>query len=110
MRVFEGCAPFYSYIAMGAQHSRLFKAWHPIDDENCFTFYIHFDPERRIDRKRSIELGAPHVAPDYKTAHNNGNMHLQDRRVMSAAHFSGIDRCRDPGPRGAGKDGAGVRP
>ena len=33
VRIFESCAPFYSYVAVGPHESRLFKAWQPIDDE-----------------------------------------------------------------------------
>ncbi len=91
VRVFESCAPFYSYVAVGPHESRLFKAWHPIDDERCFTFYIHFDPERRLDPEAIYRnWGHRTSPPEYKTAHNNDNMHLQSRDKRRHS-ISGID-------------------
>ena len=91
VRVFEWVAPFYCYIATGAHESQLFKAWHPIDDENCFTFYIHFDPDRPLDIE-AIYANWEHRTspPDYKTAHTVANMHLQDRKLMERGNFSGV--------------------
>jgi phthalate 4,5-dioxygenase len=91
VRVFEWVAPFYCYIATGAHESQLFKAWHPIDDENCFTFYIHFDPERPLDIE-AIYANWEHRTspPDYRTAHTVANMYLQDRKLMEHGNFSGV--------------------
>lgn len=91
VRIFEWVAPFYCYIATGAHESQLFKAWHPIDDENCFTFYIHFDPDRPIDTEAIYEnWGHRTSPPNYKTAHSDANMHLQDRALMEGGNFSGV--------------------
>jgi len=90
VRTTEWVAPFYAYIAAGPHESRLFKAWHPIDDESCFTFYIHFDPDKPLD-KDAIHANWGHRTrpPDFGTEHTLANMHLQDRRRM-ATNFSGI--------------------
>ena len=91
VRVFEWVAPFYCYIATGAHESRLFKAWHPIDDYNCYTFYIHFDPHRPIDPEAIYSnWGHRTSPPDYKTGHSLANMHLQDRELMERGNFSGV--------------------
>jgi phthalate 4,5-dioxygenase len=80
VRVFESCAPFYSYVAVGPHESRLFKAWQPIDDVSCYTLYVHFDAERRLDPEAIYRNWGHRTAPpDYKTAYNNDNMHLQSR-------------------------------
>jgi len=91
VRVFEWVAPFYCYIATGAHETQLFKAWHPIDDENCFTFYIHFDPDRPLDTEAIYENWGHRTAPpDYRTVHTAANMHLQDRTLMERGNFSGV--------------------
>ena len=91
MRVFEWVAPFYCYIATGAHESRLFKAWHPIDDNNCYTFYIHFDLHRPLDVEAIYSnWGHRTSPPEYKTAHSLANMHLQDRELMERGNFSGV--------------------
>ena len=83
VRIFESCAPFYSFVAAGPHESRLFKAWHPIDDERCYTFYIHFDPNRPIDAEAAYRNWGHRTAPpSYKTPFNNANMHQQSRRAM----------------------------
>ena len=75
----------------GAHESRLFKAWHPIDDYNCYTFYIHFDPDRPIDVEAIYSnWGHRTSPPDYKTPHTLANMHLQDRERMERGNFSGV--------------------
>jgi hypothetical protein len=91
VRSTEWIAPFYCYIATGPAESRLFKAWHPIDDFSCYTFYIHFDPERPLDREAIYSNWGHRTAPpDYKTVHNLENMHLQDRDRMKRGNFSGV--------------------
>ena len=91
VRVFEGCAPFYSYVAAGPHESRLFKAWHPIDDESCFTFYVHFDPERPLEPEAIYRNWGHRTAPpDYRTAFTNANMHRQSR-AGDRRNVSGID-------------------
>ena len=91
VRSTEWIAPFYCYIATGPGESRLFKAWHPIDDETCFTFYIHFDPDRPLDVDAIYSnWGHRTSPPDYKTAHTKQNMHLQDRALMRRGNFSGV--------------------
>jgi phthalate 4,5-dioxygenase len=75
----------------GPHESRLFKAWHPIDDFSCYTFYIHFDPHRPLDVEAIYaNWGHRTSPPDYKTEHNLANMHLQDRGRMKQENFSGI--------------------
>jgi phthalate 4,5-dioxygenase oxygenase subunit len=92
VRSTEWIAPFYCYIATGPHESRLFKAWHPIDDFSCYTFYIHFDPEKPIDREAVYaNWGHRTEPPDYMTMHNVGNMHLQDRERMKRGNFSGVE-------------------
>jgi phthalate 4,5-dioxygenase oxygenase subunit len=90
VRTTEWVAPFYAYIATGPHESRLFKAWHPIDDESCFTFYVHFDPEKPLD-KEAIYANWGHrtAPPSFRTEHTLANMHLQDRHRMGT-NFSGI--------------------
>jgi phthalate 4,5-dioxygenase oxygenase subunit len=91
VRSTEWIAPFYCYIATGPHESRLFKAWHPVDDFNCYTFYIHFDPEKPIDKEAIYEnWGHRTSPPDYMTVHNRDNMHLQDRERMKRGNFSGV--------------------
>jgi hypothetical protein len=91
VRIFEWVAPFYCYIATGAHESQLFKAWHPIDDDNCFTFYVHFDPDRPLDTEAIYaNWGHRTSPPDYKTVHTVANMHLQDRELMERGNFSGV--------------------
>ncbi len=91
VRSTEWIAPFYCYISTGPAESRLFKAWHPIDDESCFTFYIHFDLKRPLDRDAIYSnWGHQTSPPDYKTVHSSQNMHLQDRALMGRGNFSGV--------------------
>lgn len=91
VRSTEWIAPFYCYIATGPHESRLFKAWHPIDDYNCFTFYIHFDFEKPIDREASYSnWGHKTAPPDYKTGHSLANNFFQDRERMKRGNFSGV--------------------
>jgi phthalate 4,5-dioxygenase len=91
VRSTEWIAPFYCYIATGPRESRLFKAWHPIDDYSCYTFYIHFDFEKPINVEAAYSnWGHRTSPPDYKTPHNLGNMHLQDRERMKHGNFSGV--------------------
>jgi len=91
VRVFEYCAPFYCFIPAGPGESQLFKAWHPIDDYSCYTFYIHYDADKPLDAE-AIHRNWGHrtAAPDYKSAHDNTNMHLQDRARMNR-NLSGIE-------------------
>lgn len=87
----EWVAPFYSYIATGPDESRLFKAWHPIDDVSCFTFYIHFDPSKPVDKEANHRnWNHQTFPPDFKTEHSLANMHLQDRDAMARVNFSGV--------------------
>lgn len=91
VRSYEWIAPFYCYIPTGPHESRLFKAWHPIDDFSCYTFYIHFDPHQPLDAEAIYaNWGHRTSPPDYKTEHNLANMHLQDRQRMKRGNFSGI--------------------
>jgi phenylpropionate dioxygenase-like ring-hydroxylating dioxygenase large terminal subunit len=91
VRVFESCAPFYSYVAAGPHESRLFKAWQPIDDVSCYTFYVHFDPDRRLDPEAIYRNWGHRTAPpDYRTPYNNANMHLQSR-AANRRNVSGIE-------------------
>ena len=91
VRVFEWVAPFYTHIPTGVGESRLFKAWLPIDDHSCFTFYIHYDPRRKLDVDAiHSNWGHETHGPDYRTAHTIQNLHLQDRRMMVKGNFSGI--------------------
>jgi phthalate 4,5-dioxygenase oxygenase subunit len=91
VRVFEGCAPFYSYVAAGPHESRLFKAWHPVDDYSCFTFYVHFDPHNAIDAEAAWRnWGHRTTPPDYRTQFTLDNMHMQSRSRMKR-NSSGIE-------------------
>jgi phenylpropionate dioxygenase-like ring-hydroxylating dioxygenase large terminal subunit len=91
VRTTEWIAPFYCYIPTGPHESRLFKAWHPIDDFNCYTFYIHFDPDKPLDKEAILDNWAHRTSPpDYMTEHTLANMHLQDRERMKRENFSGI--------------------
>jgi phenylpropionate dioxygenase-like ring-hydroxylating dioxygenase large terminal subunit len=91
VRTTEWIAPFYTYIATGPHESRLFKAWLPIDNERCFTFYIHYNPHHALNLPAIYaNWGHRTEAPDYRTAHTKENMHLQDRRKMKS-NFSGVD-------------------
>jgi phthalate 4,5-dioxygenase oxygenase subunit len=91
VRTTEWVAPFYTYIATGPHESRLFKAWLPINDSQCYTFYIHFNPHQDLDLP-SIYANWGHRAepPHYRTAHTLANSHLQDRRKM-ATNYSGVE-------------------
>lgn len=91
VRTTEWVAPFYTHIATGPHESRLFKAWLPMDDVSCFTFYIHYHPEHPIDVP-AIHGNWGHKAdgPDFRTPHTLANMHLQDRAMMRDGNFSGV--------------------
>jgi len=91
VRVFECIAPFYSYVAAGPHESRLFKAWHPIDDNSCFTFYVHFDADKPLDPEAIWRnWGHRTRPPDFKTSYNLQNRHLQSRDAMER-NYSGIN-------------------
>ncbi|MGH7335945.1 MAG: Rieske 2Fe-2S domain-containing protein [Myxococcota bacterium] len=92
VRTTEWVAPFYTYIATGPHESQLFKAWLPIDDHSCYTFYIHFHPTQALNLP-AIYANWGHRAepPHYRTAHTRANMHLQDRRRMVSGNFSGVE-------------------
>jgi phenylpropionate dioxygenase-like ring-hydroxylating dioxygenase large terminal subunit len=90
VRIYETVAPFYSFIPSGPHESQLFKAWHPIDDVSCFTFYIHFDPQRPLDRDAIWQnWGHRTEPPGYATRFNLANQHLQSAEAMKR-NFSGI--------------------
>ncbi len=92
VRTTEWVAPFYTYIATGPHESRLFKAWLPIDDYGCYTFYVHFNPETPLNVPASYaNWGHETHAPGYRTKHTVANMHLQDRGLMATANFSGVE-------------------
>ncbi len=90
VRTYETVAPFYSFIPSGPHESQLFKAWHPIDDVSCFTFYIHYDPHRPLDREAIWQNWGHRTAPpDYATRFTVANHHLQSREEMKR-NYSGI--------------------
>ncbi len=90
VRTTEWAAPFYAYIATGPHECQLFKAWQPIDDETCFTFYIHFDPAKPVDREGAYRnWGHQPTQPGWRTDHTLENRHFQDRSMMGH-NFSGI--------------------
>ena len=69
----------------------LFKAWHPIDDFSCFTFYIHYDLEKPLDKEAAYRNWGHRTAPpDFATEHTLANKHLQDRQAMARLNFSGV--------------------
>lgn len=91
VRTFEWAAPFYTYIASGPHEPRLFKAWMPIDDRSCFTFYIHYDEKRPLNIAGIYSnWGHRTEPPGYRTGHTLANRHLQDRSRMGL-NFSGIE-------------------
>jgi phenylpropionate dioxygenase-like ring-hydroxylating dioxygenase large terminal subunit len=91
VRTTEWIAPFYTHIATGPHESQLFKAWHPIDDYSCFTFYIHYHPTQKLDEAAIYaNWGHKTASPDFETPHNLQNMHLQDRKLMEHGNFSGV--------------------
>jgi hypothetical protein len=90
VRVTELIAPFYAHIGSGPGEMRLFKAWHPIDDVSSFTFYIHYDYNKPIDAEAAYRnWGHRADPPDFRTAHHNANLHLQNRALMNH-NYSGI--------------------
>jgi phthalate 4,5-dioxygenase oxygenase subunit len=92
VRTTEWIAPFYCYIATGPHESQLFKAWLPIDDFSCYTYYVHFHPARPLDVPAIHANWGHQTEPGtYRTPHNIGNMHLQDRQRMISGNFSGIE-------------------
>jgi phenylpropionate dioxygenase-like ring-hydroxylating dioxygenase large terminal subunit len=92
VRLTEWVAPFYTYIATAPGESKLFKAWLPIDNERCFTFYIHYDPVKPLNLSAIYaNWGHRTEPPDYRTKHTLANQHLQDRTVMETHNFSGVD-------------------
>lgn len=92
VRTTEWIAPFYTYIATGPHESQLFKAWLPIDDYSCYTFYVHFHPTLPLNVP-GIYANWGHRAegPDYRTPHTLANMHLQDRKRMVNGNYSGVE-------------------
>lgn len=90
VRTYETVAPFYSFIPSGPNESQLFKAWHPIDDVSCFTFYVHYDPHRPLNREAIWRnWGHRTEPPDYRTRFTVANHHLQSRENMKL-NYSGI--------------------
>ncbi len=91
VRTTHWIAPFYTHIATGPHESQLFKAWLPIDDHACFTFYIHHDARKKLDVPAiHSNWGHKTEGPDYRTRHTLENMHLQDRKMMVDGNFSGV--------------------
>jgi phenylpropionate dioxygenase-like ring-hydroxylating dioxygenase large terminal subunit len=91
VRTTEWVAPFYTHIATGPHESQLFKAWLPIDDYSCFTFYIHHDAHKKLDMPAINAIwGHKAEPPDYRTPHTLRNKHLQDRKMMETGNFSGV--------------------
>jgi phthalate 4,5-dioxygenase len=91
VRTYEWIAPFYAHIPTGPNESQLFKAWQPIDDETCFTFYIHYDTRKQLDVPGIYQnWGHRAESPGYRTPHTKGNFHLQDRALMETGNFSGV--------------------
>ncbi|HMN79714.1 MAG TPA: Rieske 2Fe-2S domain-containing protein [Burkholderiaceae bacterium] len=91
VRTTEWVAPFYCLTASGPGESRAFKAWQPIDDHQCFTFYIHYDPFKPLDVPAIHRNWNHHTEPPhYRTPHTLANGHLQDRSAMRDRNYSGI--------------------
>jgi phthalate 4,5-dioxygenase len=91
VRTTEWVAPFYTHIATGPHESELFKAWLPVDDHSCFTFYIHHDAHKKLDVPAIYaNWGHKTEPPHYRTVHTVHNMHLQDREMMKTGNFSGV--------------------
>ena len=90
-RVTEWIAPFYCFTASGPCESRGFKGWLPIDDNRCYTLYIHFDMHKPLDRE-AVWRNWNHrtQGPDYRTPHTLANAHLQNRADMVTRNYSGI--------------------
>lgn len=91
VRTTEWIAPFYTHIATGPNESQLFKAWLPIDDHSCYTFYIHHDSRKKLDVPAIYaNWGHRTEPPHYRTQHTLANKHLQDRKMMQTGNFSGV--------------------
>jgi phenylpropionate dioxygenase-like ring-hydroxylating dioxygenase large terminal subunit len=91
VRTTEWVAPFYTHIATGPHESQLFKAWLPIDDNSCFTFYIHHDAHKKLDVPAIYaNWGHKTEPPAYGTPQTLANKHLQDRKMMETGNFSGV--------------------
>jgi phthalate 4,5-dioxygenase oxygenase subunit len=77
-------------VPSGPGESSVFKAWQPIDDYSCYTFYVHYDPRRALEPERiHANWGHQTSAPDYRVPNRVDNMHLQDRASMER-NISGI--------------------
>jgi phthalate 4,5-dioxygenase oxygenase subunit len=90
VRITEFVLPFHSAIARGPHEMRDYRTVVPINDQACWAWYIHYDPEKPVDREHALEAWGHRVGPDGRSPANRENMHLQDRERMRAGSFSGI--------------------
>ncbi len=88
VRITPFILPFHTIVPFAKSQPRNFHAWVPIDDENTWTFFMHYSRSERIDpeaHKAPFELDE-----EYRKRRNLLNMHLQDREMMKTRNFSGI--------------------
>jgi len=101
LSLFSACLPqpggHHPGGAAAAGRARLARGGSRLDErlsdeaESCFTFYIHFDPDRPLDSEAIYaNWGHRTSPPGYKTVHTVANMHLQDRKLMEGGNFSGV--------------------
>lgn len=95
VRVTLFVAPFYSFIPPQRSPGREFANQHayvPIDDDRHAFFSF------TVDRLGSVANGqygqATDRDPNYVPFGNRANMHLQDRALMKAGNWTGIDGIR----------------
>lgn len=89
--------PCHTIVPAGRTQMRyIWHAWVPIDDENHWLYYVHFDHERVADAEErhalDITYGHDLIDPDdeYRSRANAANMHFLDRDLQKTESFSGI--------------------
>jgi phenylpropionate dioxygenase-like ring-hydroxylating dioxygenase large terminal subunit len=88
VRITPFILPFHTIVPFAKNQPRNFHAWVPIDDENTWTYFMHYSRNEPVDPEA-------HKAPfeldwEYRKRRNLRNMHLQDRELMKSKNFSGI--------------------
>lgn len=89
--------PCHTIVPAGRTLMRyIWHAWVPIDDENHWLYYVHYDPEYEADdaerEKLAYTYGHDLIDPadEYRSRANLSNMHFLDRDVQRTENFSGI--------------------
>ncbi|CAB3394471.1 Rieske 2Fe-2S domain-containing protein [Kyrpidia spormannii] len=82
--------PFFTYPPRFAGEDMIFHAFVPMDDENTWSWDVHFNLTRPIDAETHLRRRGLWLDEQKRKLRNRSNNYLQDREMMKRQNFSGI--------------------